>query len=180
MTSRIACACAALLLVLPAVAGAQPAPASVEAFVRQIYSDVSATNGTLPDWNTVRGYFLKEAVIVLRTGRHQTTVFSLEGFIKDFVDFYDRPMKIDDVTITPRVNGFTERVRQVRTWEFGDMAHALVLYEAHVVGAPRKPQQGIDSWILTRREGRWWIAGVTNEIVTADRPAPSDLAGPPR
>jgi len=58
-----------------------------------LYGLVSSTGVKLPDWDKIRACFLKEAVIVLRTSRMATTVFSLEGFIKDFVDFYERPCK---------------------------------------------------------------------------------------
>lgn len=151
------------------------APSSAEQFVRGIYTDVSASGGTLPDWNRVRDYFVKEAVVVLRTGRDQTTVFSLEGFLKDFADFYERPMKLGDEMIAPKTRGFTERVVRSRAWEYGDMAHVLVLYEAEIAGWNRPPQQGVDSWLLVRRDGRWRIAAATNEIVTAARPVPAEL-----
>jgi hypothetical protein len=63
----------------------------------------------------------------------------------------------------------------MKVWEFGDMAHILVLYEAQITGLPTAPQQGIDSWLLVRRDGRWLIAGATNELVTAARPVPPEL-----
>jgi hypothetical protein len=64
-----------------------------------LYGLVSSTGGKLPDWDKVRACFLKEAVIVLRTSRTATTVFSLEGFIKDFADFYERPFKRGEMTV---------------------------------------------------------------------------------
>ena len=67
--------------------------------------------------------------------------------------------------------------RGLRTDElvFGDIAHLLVLYEAHIPGSDRPPRQGVDSFQLVRREGRWWIVGVTNELPTPDRPLPPVL-----
>jgi hypothetical protein len=152
-----------------------PAWTTAEGLVREVYAAVSATGGKTPDWDRIRGFFLPEAVIVLRTSRTATTTFSVDGFLKDFIDFYERPIKVGDKTLQPRVDGFTERVVQMKSWVFGDIAHALVLYEAHIPGAPRPPQQGIDSWELVRRDGRWWIVAVTNEIVTAERPVPPEL-----
>jgi hypothetical protein len=162
----------------PVPASGQPSaaePSSAEQFVRGIYPAVSAAGGALPDWNAVRAFFLKEAAIVLRTSRTGTNVLTLEGFIKDFVDFYERPRKMGDLTRTPRDTGFAERVVRARTWEYGDLAHVLVLYEAEIVGWGRPPQQGVDSWALVRRDGRWWVASVTNEVVTPDRPVPPEL-----
>lgn len=128
-----------------AAAGAAP----VGDVVAGLYTLVSATGGTMPDWDKVRALFLKEAVIVLRTSRTTLTPFSLEGFIK--------------------------KVVRMKVWEFGDMAHVLVLYEAMITGFPMAPQQGIDSWLLVRRDGRWLIAAATNELVTAARPIPPEL-----
>lgn len=149
--------------------------AAVGDMVTGIYALVSSTGGTLPDWEKVRACFLKESVIVLRTSATKVSVFSLDGFIKDFVDFYERPLKRGETTILPKVSGFTERVVRMKVWEYGEMAHVLVLYEAHLPGSSVRPQQGVDSWLLVRREGRWLVAAVTNEVVTAARPIPPEL-----
>jgi len=122
-----------------------------------------------------RSYFLKEAVIVLQTSRTAQTTFSLEGFIKDFVDFYERPFKFSTDTIVPKDSGFSEKVVRMKTWEFGDMAQVLVLYEAYITGSPVRPQQGMDNWLLVRRDGRWLIAAITNELVSAANPVPPEL-----
>jgi len=139
---------------------------------------VSADPGKIPDWDRVRNLFLKEAVIVLRTSRAETTVFSLEGFIKDFVDFFDRPLTAKQVKAS--VSGFTERVVRVHVWQHWDIAHVLVLYEASVPGAPMPPTVGVDSWSLVRRNGRWWVAACTNDLVTREHPIPPELSEPKR
>ncbi len=157
--------------------GTEDWPSDAEAFIRQIYVDVSRPDGGTPDWDRVRGYFLDRALIVLRTTRTATTVFDVNGFLKDFVDFYAAERTAGTTTLKPAVNGFTERVVRVTAWEHWDMAHVLVLYEAQIVGSPRSPQQGIDSWLLSRRDGRWWIVACTNDLVTPDHPIPPELAG---
>jgi hypothetical protein len=179
---KIAGVCTTLVLVILGACfawtqdqGARAPSQSASEFVAGIYTLVSSAGGKLPDWDMVRGCFLKEAVVVLRSSRTTTTVFSLDGFIKDFVDFYERPYRRGEKTFLPKESGFTEKVVNMRLWEYGDMAHALVLYEAHITGTPMAPQQGVDSWLLVRRDGRWRIAAVTNEIVTAERPAPPEL-----
>ncbi len=131
------------LAALPGVGQQASAPA-VGDVVAGLYTLVSASGGTMPDWEKVRALFLKEAVIVLRTSRTALTAFDLEGFIKDFVDFYERPFKRGETTVVPRDSGFTEKVVRVKVWEFGDMAHVLVLYEAMITGFPMAPQQGVD------------------------------------
>ena len=156
-------------------AAAQAPPQSAEDLVAGLYRLVSSPGGVLPDWNKVRDCFLKEAVIVLRTSRTAMTAFSLDGFIQDFIDFYERPFKTPEATLLPKDKGFSERVLRIRTWEYGDIAHVLVLYEARILGISRPPQQGVDSFQLIRRGGRWFISGITNEVVTAERPLPPEL-----
>jgi hypothetical protein len=154
-------------------APASPQPAGD--FAAGIYGLVSSVGGKLPDWDKVRACFLKEAVIVLRTSRTALTAFSLDGFIQDFVDFYEKPFKRGEATVVPKESGFTEKVVRMKAWEYGDMAHVLVLYEAQITGFAMAPQQGVDSWLLVRRDGRWLIAAATNEIVTPARPVPPEL-----
>lgn len=167
--------CLSAGLVVAQEPAAPTPPQPVGDFVAGIYSLVSSTGGKLPDWDQVRACFLKEAVIVLRTSWTTLTAFSLDGFIKDFVDFYERPYKRGEATVVPKESGFTEKVVRMKAWEFGDMAHVLVLYEAQITGFAMAPQQGVDSWLLVRRDGRWFIAGATNELVTAARPIPPEL-----
>lgn len=165
----------AVVLLAAVLSAAQDAASPAGDVIAGLYPLVSAAGGTTPDWDKVRALFLKEAVIVLRTSRTTLTPFTLEGFIKDFVDFYESPFRRGGTTVVPEESGFTERVLKLKAWEYGDMAHVLVLYEAMITGFPAAPQQGVDSWILVRRDGRWLVAGATNEIVTADRPVPPEL-----
>lgn len=157
-----------LLLSLAGAAGAQQpssAPESAEQTVRSLYDLVSAGPSASPDWEAVRGLFLPEAVIVLRTAREALTVFSVDGFLEDFRTFYASP----DVT----EKGFKETVLELRATEVGDMAQAWVLYEARVPGG--RGNRGVDSFLLVRRDGRWRVAAVTNEVPIPGRPLPSDL-----
>jgi hypothetical protein len=169
----VLCLAAGPALAQEAAAPAPPQP--VGDLVAGIYSLVSSAGGKLPDWDKVRACFLKEAVIVLRTSRTALTAFTVDGFIKDFVDFYEKPFRRGEATVVPKDSGFTEKVVRMKTWEYGDMAHVLVLYEAQITGFAMAPQQGVDSWILVRRDGRWFIAAATNEVVTPARPVPPEL-----
>ncbi|MGD8866276.1 MAG: nuclear transport factor 2 family protein [Gemmatimonadales bacterium] len=142
-------------------------PTTPEGIVRQIYDLVSFEAGARPDWDKVRALFIPQAVVVLRTSRDATTVFSVEGFVNDFVTFIER---------TPAgESGFTEKILSMDSLVFGDIAHVLVLYEAHITGSPRQPTQGVDSFSLIKKDGRWRIVAITNELPTADRPIPAEL-----
>ena len=160
----------------PGAAAGQPVKGPAEV-IAGLYDLVSAQPGQTPDWDKVRACFTKEAVVVLRTTRTATTVFTLEGFIQDFIDFYKKPFHRGALTIYPDKAGFMEKVVRMKAFEFWDMAHVLVLYEAHITSDPTPPQKGIDSWLLSRRDGRWVIVAITNDLVTKDHPVPPELAG---
>jgi len=143
--------------------------ASAEGVVRELYDLVTFPAGETPDWERGRSLFLPEAVVVLRTSRTGNTVFSVEGWIQDFMTFIERA----NVTAT----GFVERIVRTQTTEFGDIAQVWVLYEAEIPGSGRPAQQGVDSFHLVRRDGQWLIASIVNEIPTPDRPVPAVLRG---
>ena len=46
-----------------------------ESLVRELYKSVTTKPGETTDWEKVKLMFIKEAVIVLRTGRNQTTEY---------------------------------------------------------------------------------------------------------
>jgi len=167
----------ALFLAGGAASAQTPGAAGIQPVIAGLYDLVSAQPGQTPDWDKVRACFTKEAVVVLRTTRTATTVFSLEGFIQDFIDFYKKPFHRGALTIYPDKAGFTEKVVRMKAFEFWDMAQVLVLYEAHITSDPTPPQRGIDSWLLSRRDGRWVIVAITNDLITKDHPVPPELAG---
>jgi hypothetical protein len=145
----------------------QGAGETAEGVVAEIYDLVSFAAGERPDWDKVRALFIPEAVIVLRTSREATTVFSVDGFVDDFVSFIEQ---------TPAgEQGFTERILNTKAMVFGEMAHVLVLYEAHITGSPRAPSQGVDSFSLIKQNGVWRIVAITNELPAEGRPIPLEL-----
>ena len=146
---------------------ADTATATAEGAVRALYRLVSFVPGETTDWAKVRALFLPEAVVVLRTSRTVTNVFSLDGFIHDFVAF-------DSIPAVAR-GGFTETVIRLRQMVLGNVAHVLVLYEPQVTGSRRAPQQGVDSFHLVRRGERWWIVSIMNEVLEPERPLPAEL-----
>jgi hypothetical protein len=167
--------CLAPVLGPAQVAATKASPPTAADRITELYNLVGSAGGQLPDWDKIRSLFLKEAIVILRSSRTTLTTFNLEGFIQDFIDFYNRPYKYGTATILPKESGFTEKIARMKAWEFGDMAHVLVLYEAQITGSPVRPQQGVDSWLLVRRDGQWRIAAITNEIVSAANPVPPEL-----
>jgi len=144
----------------------EPAVSS-ENTVQQLYELVTFEPGTTPDWDKVRDLFIEEAVIVLRTSWDSTSIFTVDGFIGDFVAFAENP--------NINAAGFKEEILKMEILEFGEMANILVLYEASVTGSERPPQKGVDNFSLIRRDNRWWIISVANEVPTDSRPLPDIL-----
>lgn len=140
---------------------------SAEGVVQELYDLVTFEAGTTPDWEKVRSLFIEQGVVVLRTSRQATTVFSVQGFIDDFVRFIDQAKVIE--------TGFKEEIKRMNPMVFGDMATVLVLYEASMPGKTVPPQQGVDGFSLIRKDGRWWIVSIINEIPTPIRPIPKEL-----
>jgi len=139
-----------------------------ESLITEIYKTVTFTvDGPLPDWEKVRSMFIGDAVIVMRVTLDSMAVFSVKGFIDDFVNFVEKS--------PAKTVGFTERILNMNPMVFGDIAHILVLYEASITGMKRPPTVGVDSWHLLKRDGRWWITSVANDITTKERPAPNEL-----
>lgn len=136
------------------------------AMIRQIYKDVSSDGTSLPDWDRVRSYFVDEAVVVLRTSKEASSQFTLEEFIEDFRNFYRSPALAD--------YGFNEEVIQLKSSVYHDIAFIAVVYEAGLTGGGRPPQQGIDLWLLARKEGAWKVVSVVNEIIR-----PGEVLPPP-
>lgn len=167
MGSRPTAALAVLALVVgPATAAAQAREPSAENLVRYLYDLVTFGAGETPDLEAIRGTFIPEAVIVLRTSRTASTVMSVDDFIADWERFLDEARVVE--------TGFKEEVTALVPTVFGDIAHVLVLYESSIPGR-LEPREGVDSFHLVRKDSRWWIAGVLNEIPTPERPVPAVL-----
>lgn len=143
---------------------------SAEIVVRALYDLVTFPAGETLDYDGLRSFFLPEAVVVLRTSPTSSSVFTVEGFVADWVRF------IDDYDVIE--TGFTERVIRTHSTEMGDIAHVWVLYDSEIPGRGRPAQPGVDSFQLVKREEGWKIASVINEIPTPDRPIPEVLRDP--
>ena len=151
-----------------AVPVADDAKAEAEKVVAELYRLVTMEPGTSPDWDAVRPLFLEEAVVVLRSSRTAMTVFDLEGWIQDFKDAID---KWDMST-----RGFEEKLLKMKTQVFGDIAHCFAVYRAGFITGENLPSNvGLDSIQLIRRDGRWLVVSITNEVERPDVPLPQDL-----
>ena len=133
--------------------------------ITQIYTDVSAENGALVNWEKVRSAFVEEAVIVLKTSREASTQFTVDEFIQDFKDFYQSP--------AVKQYGFKEEVLRLKAEVIKNMAFIAVVYASSFPNADRPPQKGIDFWLLIRKDQSWKVVAVTNEIILPGEEIPA-------
>lgn len=140
---------------------------SAEAVVRELYRHVTIEKGQVTDWEKVRTLFIPEAVIVLRVSKEGSQTFDVQGWIDDFVAWNDKARAVE--------TGFSEKIVAMKPRVFRDIANVFVLYEASITGADRPPTRGVDSIELIRKDGRWWIAAITNDLVNAEHPVPAEL-----
>jgi hypothetical protein len=174
MSNTCVSICVVLLAMIgvPAVEAEEPGAApglflEPESMVASVYDAVSDRNGDAPDWDAVRSYFDPDSLVVLRATREETKKFDVDGFIQDFVAFYDR--------IEGTASGFAETVVSLDCLEYGNIAHCDVVYEAAILGSDRAPQRGLDSWHLMKSGGRWWVVSVVNEVETVAGAIPGQV-----
>ena len=113
-----------------------------EQLVRTLYEEVSFAAGAAPDWEFARTLFIDEAVIILRYGPDNMTVFDVPGWVDDFIAFTEE----EEV----KKSGFTETILGMNTYMYGDIASINVLFESHIPGTDRK-NQGVDIFQLIRK-----------------------------
>jgi len=138
-----------------------------EDVVKALYRRVSFEAGKNVDWDQVKAMFIPEAVIVLRTSRTAMTVFDRDGFVGDFVRFITEA-KLED-------RAFEETILAIKTQETGEVARATVHYAARIPSDGRPAQQGIDVFLLMKKDGAWRIVSIVNEIVRPGVPVPEEL-----
>jgi uncharacterized protein (DUF1697 family) len=161
-----------LLMMVPLAARAQtpavaPAYDTAESVVRELYRLVTVDAGQVTDWEQVRNLFIPEAVIVLRVSKDASTVFDVQGWIDDFVAWNEKA-KVKE-------HGFSEKILVLQPRVFRDIANVFVLYEAALTDSDHPPTRGVDSIELIRKDGRWWIVSITNDLPNAENPIPQEL-----
>jgi len=142
-----------------------------ESLVRGLYAAVSIKAGQAHDWDQVRKFFAPQAVLALRKSPTTMELVTVEEFVRWFMD--------DVKKFNMGDRGFQETVEKLKLTEFGDMAHCFVVYKARLMTPENAPGQlGLDSFGLMRKDGRWWVVSLNNDVVTPKRPLPPELAKP--
>jgi len=134
--------------------------------VDELYRLVTWPGGTLPDWDALKGLFLEESVIILKS-REGFNVTDREGFI----DLWLKDVESYKLNET----GFKEEQVALHLEQSGDMAYAVAVYAASIPGRDRPPQLGIDGYHLIKQGDRWWITSVINEVLRPGVEIPEKL-----
>jgi hypothetical protein len=163
-----------LFLMVPLFSGAQQNAGTdtifsdPESLVRGLYASVTFEAGTVPDWDYVRSFFLPEAVFGVRKTRTSMEVLDLEGFVGWWLEDIEKHKMKD--------RGFEESVERMKTTVYGNIAHCFVVYKARFKTPANAPGQlGLDGFALMKKDGRWWIVSITNDVITPQNPLPEDL-----
>ena len=136
-----------------------------ESLVRGLYTSVTFEPGTLPDWDYVRSFFIPEAVFGVRKTRTLMDVLDLEGFVNWWLE--------DIKKHKLKERGLEESVEKMKLTVYGNIAHCFVVYRVRLLTPADAPGQlGLDSFGLMKKEGRWWIVSITNDVVTPQNPLP--------
>jgi hypothetical protein len=157
----------------PGISGGEAASAeevfsNPESLARGLYAAVTFDPGNSPDWDFVRRFFLPESVIGVRKTRTTMEVLDVDAFVQWFEEDLKKFKMVE--------KGFEETVEKLKLTVFGDIAQCFVVYRARLKTPAEAPGQlGLDSFALIKKDGRWWVVSITNDIVTPDRALPEDL-----
>lgn len=139
-----------------------------ESLVRGLYASVTFQPGTLPDWEYVRSFFIPEAVFGVRKTRTLMEVLDLDGFVDWWLEDIEKH-KLKE-------RGLEEAVEKMKMTVYGNIAHCFVVYKVRILTPADSPGQlGLDSFGLMKKDGRWWVVSITNDVVTPQNPLPEEL-----
>jgi hypothetical protein len=128
---------------------------SPDKVIHELYRLVSWEAGALPEWDQLKNLFLEEALIILR---------SREGFHmidrKGFIDLWLEDINKYHLDKT----GFKEEIVELYCEQVGNIACCMAVYMASIPGRKLPPQAGFDSYQLIKKDNRWWITAIVNEV----------------
>ncbi len=165
----------ALFLLTPTLSMAQDENAvdeeifmNPESLVRGLYAAVSFDPGNILDFDYMKKFFIPEVVFGVRKTRTSMAVLNLDEFVEWWVEDIEKHKM--------KERGFEEIVEKIKVTVYGNIAHCFVVYKARLKTPADAPGQlGLDSHSLMKKDGRWWIVSIANDIVTPQNPLPDEL-----
>lgn len=139
-----------------------------ESLLQGLYASVTFEPGTLPDWDYVRSFFIPEAVFGVRKSRTLMDVLDLDGFVGWWLEDIEKHKM--------KERGFKESIEKMKMTVYGNIAHCFIVYKARFMTPADAPGQlGLDSFGLMKKDGRWWVVSITNDVITPQNPLPESL-----
>jgi hypothetical protein len=139
-----------------------------EKLVRGLYASVTFEPGTLPNWENVGKFFIPEVVFAVRQTRASMSVLDWD----DFVAWWESDIERHKM----KERGFVESVENLKMTLYGNIAQVFVVYKARFMTPENQPGQlGLDSFTLMKKDGRWWIVSLANDVINPEIPLPEDL-----
>ncbi|MDX1673809.1 MAG: DUF4440 domain-containing protein [Longimicrobiales bacterium] len=144
-----------------AAAQAESDVASIDGIVAALYGSISGPAGDR-DWDRFHSLFLPDAILLNAGPRPDTvapTPVSPEGYRERTAPFFAE-------------NPFYETEIARTTHRYGRVAQLWSTYESRreLEGAP--VSRGINSIVLVRDGGRWWVASIVWDFERPDSPIP--------
>lgn len=140
---------------------------SAETIVEGLYNLVTWEPGKIADWDKVKNLFQENAIVALRRTRTQMITINKQGFVDLFIADVNR-MNLQE-------RGFSEKIIKKKLTLLGDVAYCTVLYEVSIPSIPNSAQRGVDHFHLLKKDGRWWITSIINEIPREGVPVPEEV-----
>jgi hypothetical protein len=150
--------------------GAQTDLRSIDSLLKVFYESLSFPEGKSPDWDRFRNLFASATSPCIRIAGDSVMQMDRESFIAFFSG------RIRQGTL----RSFDEK-EIGRTGEYyGNLAQVFSTYVKQMNLADQaKPIRGINSFQLFFKNGRWWIASVTWQDESSDKPIPENYLGIP-
>jgi hypothetical protein len=60
----------------------------------------------------------------------------------------------------------------MKTMVYNDIDFTGTAYSAAIGGGKRPPSQGVDLWLLAKKDGLWKITSIMNEVIPAGEELP--------
>ena len=141
---------------------------SIDSLLKVFYESLSFPEGKSPDWDRFRNLFASATSPCIRIAGDSVMQMDRESFIAFFGG------RIKQGTL----RSFEEK-EIGRTGEYyGGLAQVFSTYEKKMNLADQaKPIRGINSFQLFFKSNRWWIASVTWQDESPDKPIPKKYLG---
>jgi len=138
-----------------------------ESIVQAIFDFCTVVPGKTKEWDYISNIVLDKGIFIVRAGS--------VGYIPIDGKELAKILKSDVEKYGLDKSGYDDRILKVKTVEFGSIATCFVHFESRVPGSSRPPKIGLNMFSMVKKDGRWWLVSVVEEVVNKDRPIPESI-----